>query len=232
VISDQIEVDTWPAGHFAVIGPFTHDRKAYALPRAATDLLHRVDEWLAAREADGWLNEERRRWFGAQATVTAEQASLEALVMAVDLRLQLMPLVAAIKRRDHLPIQDPAQEARVLERARGSATAADLDPNDVAALFQVLIDAAKVVERQAADAPVPEGMQLEDVRAAVATCSDQLIRELARGQPWLRGSDTHDRLDATIRTGLTVPGLTPALVARLVDALGSVRQATSGGALK
>ena len=36
----------------------------------------------------------------------------------MDLRLQLMPYVAAVKRREHLPIHDPAQEARVLEHVR------------------------------------------------------------------------------------------------------------------
>jgi chorismate mutase-like protein len=224
VVSDTSEARTWPATQVSTLAPFTHDRKAYALPRESTDLLDAVNEWLAARERDGWLNRQRRRWFGSGEVWTPAQACIEALVAATDLRLQLMPLVAAVKRREHLPIEDPGQEARVLERAREQGAAAGLNQDDVAALFRAQMEAAKAVEAHAPAEDAAGEWTLEDLRAAVAVVSNQLIAELARCQQWVHGPQAGARLDAAMRTGLTAPGLPPALVARLADALHRVRR--------
>lgn len=222
VISEALEARTWPAAEFVTFGPFTHDRKAYMLRREASELLHRVNDWLAAHEADGWLNEQRRRWLGEQSIVTDHQATLDALVAAMDLRLQLMPLVAAVKRREQMPIEDPAQEARVLEHARAAAKAADLNGDDVAALFRVQIDAAKAVEH-ATTVSAPADASLADVRAAVTAASDQIITELARSARWFREPGSRAQIDAAVRNGLTTPKLSPALKARLVDGFSRVR---------
>jgi cyclohexadienyl dehydratase len=69
-ISEEFEARTWTAVPFLTLGPFTHDLKAYAVRRDSGDLLHRIDDWLAARETDGWLNEQRRRWLGEHALRT------------------------------------------------------------------------------------------------------------------------------------------------------------------
>ncbi len=230
VISDALEVRSWPATRFRTIGPLTRDRKAYAAPRQAGDFLRQVNEWLAAREADGWLDQRRRRWFGEAATLSPRQAGFEALIGAIELRLQLMPLVAAAKRRAQVPVEDRAQEARVLDWARTAAAAAGLNPNEVATLFEVQMDIAKVVERSAVAAAEdasasPGDASLPDLRAAVATVSDQVVTELARCQSWLHEPGGREALNATTRNGLTAPGLTPELVARLADALCRVRAA-------
>jgi len=222
-ISEEFEARTWTAAPFTTLGPFTHDRKAYAVRRESADLRRHIDDWLAAREADGWLNEQRRRWLGDQAVRTPAQAGFESLVAAMDLRLQLMPLVAAVKRREQLPIEDAAQEARVLERVRTAATAAGLQPDAVVALFRIQMDAAKAVEHAAAPTAVPPDVTLADVRAAVAAASDQVIAELARCQPWLAQARLHQQLSATLRAGLTMPG-TESFVAPLLDALQRVRR--------
>jgi len=222
VISESLEARTWPAAEFVAIGPFTHDRKAYMLRREAAELMPRVNDWLAAREADGWLNAQRRQWLGEQSIVSAKQAAIEALVGMMDLRLQLMPLVAAIKRRAYMPIEDPAQEARVLERVRGAATAAGLRGDDVVAFFRVQIDAAKAVEH-ATTVTAPSDMSLADVRAAVGAASAQIIAELARSARWLREPGARARIDAAVRNGLSAPGLTSALKQRLVEALSRLR---------
>ncbi len=223
VISDRLEARLWPAREFSTIGPFTHDRKAYALPQQSTDLLARVNDWLAAREADGWLNQQRRRWFGPRATLTEEQACVEALVAAIDLRLQLMPSVAAVKRREHLPVDDPAQEARVIERARAAATTAGLNADDVAALFRVQMEAAKAVEQRAPIVLVRPDVSLDQLRSAIATASSGLIAELARCHGRLHGRGANLRLDAAVQRTVRAAGLPPSLASQLVAALRHVR---------
>ncbi len=223
VISEGLEARTWPAQEFVLIGPFTHDRKAYVASRTTADLVPRIDAWLAAREADGWLNQQRRRWLGERAIIAPERISLEALVAAIGLRLQLMPLVGAVKRREHLPIEDPAQEARVLDRVRTAAAAAGLDRDDVASVFTLQIAVAKSIEQNAAAEPVPADVSLADLRAALASVSDQVIAELARCQPWLRNPHTRGALDRTARNGLASVGLTARQITQLVQVLGRVR---------
>jgi cyclohexadienyl dehydratase len=222
-VSEAFEVHTWSAAPFVTLGPFTHDRKAYVVRREHGDLLGAIDDWLAAREVDGWLNEQRRRWLGADAVRTPEQAGFEAVVAAIDLRLQLMPMVAAVKRRDHLPIADPAQEARVLERTRSAAAAAGLQPDAVVALFRIQMDAAKAIEHASSNTTAPADLTLADVRAAVAAASDQLIGELARCQPWLAEPRLRAQLGTTMRAGLGLPGA-QTFVTRLLDALHDVRR--------
>lgn len=222
VVSEEFEAQTWPVEKFVVLGPFTRDRKAYALPRDAIDLLHQVDDWLAAREADGWLDAQRRQWLGQRAMETPQQAGFEALVAAIDLRLQLMPLVAAVKRREHIPIEDPAQEARVLDHVRTAAAPAGLSADDVAEVFRVQIELAKAIEGGGAEM-APADLQLADVRAAVAAASDQIIRELARCELWVSDPRLAQPLDGAVRAGLTMPDLPPSVVDALIAALHRVR---------
>jgi cyclohexadienyl dehydratase len=222
-ISEEFEAHTWTPQAFVTLGPFTRDRKAYAVRRERSELLHQIDDWLAAREADGWLNEQRRRWLGESAVRTTEQAGLEALVAAMDLRLQLMPFVAAVKRREHLPIADPAQEARVIERVRSAATAAGLPPDAVAELFRIQMEAAKAVEQASPASTVQADVTLSDVRAAIGAASDQVISELTRCRAWLAQPGAQQQLGTTMRAGLTTPGAEP-FVAQLLDALQHVRR--------
>lgn len=208
VISEEFEAHTWAGPPLGILGPFTHDRKAYAVAPAANELLQQIDDWLVAREADGWLNEQRRRWLGEGAVVTPAQAGCAALAGAIDLRLQLMPLVGGVKRRDHLPIDDPAQEARVLERVRAAAATHGLMPDDVADVFRVQIAVAKAVERSAPPEPLPAELTLGQLRSAVGRASDQIIAELARGQAWLHDLDARQKLDMALQDGLTAAGVT------------------------
>jgi chorismate mutase-like protein len=185
-------------------------------------LLPQVDDWLAAREADGWLNQLRRQWFGTQTARTPQEAGVRAVVAAVELRLQLMPFVAAVKRREHLPIADPTQEARVLEHVRGAASAAGLDAESVAEFFRVQMEAAKLVEERDSTEPIAiDNVSLPDLRAAVARVSGQLIAELGRCRSWL--ADTH--LDAQLREGLAEMRLPARMLDELTAALRRVRAA-------
>jgi chorismate mutase-like protein len=223
ITSEEFEAHTWSGKQFVILGPFTHDRKAYAVAPTATHLLQQINDWLAAREADGWLNEQRRRWLGEQTVLTPAQAGFEALVAAIDVRLQLMPLVAAVKRREHLPVDDLAQEARVLERMRAAATTAGLNADDVTELFRVQIAAAKAVERSTRMVPIPADLSLERLRAAVSRASDQIIAELARCQQWLAEAVGRQQLEAALHKGLI--GVGPNLMTRMSESLKHARRA-------
>jgi cyclohexadienyl dehydratase len=220
-ISEELEAHTWPTAELVALGPFTHDCKAYALRPADADRLRRVNAWLAAQEGNGWLNTQRRNWFGAQTILTPQQAGFQALVSAIDLRLQLMPYVAAVKRRERLPVRDPAQEARVLAHVREEAAAERLNADDVAALFRAQIDAAKAIESRAQ--PVTTDATLADVRAAVARVTDAVIAELGRCAPWLREPRLRDQLDRMLRRRLAAAGLTAPMIETLTRATCQVR---------
>ena len=164
---------------------------------------------------------------------TPQDAAIEALVSAIDLRLQLMPLVAAVKHRAGLPIEDAAQEARVLDRARSTAATLGVDGDAVVAFVRVQMEAAKAVEHATdastggatgADAP-----SLETVRAAVAAVSDQLIRELARSAASLGEPAAASRLEQALRAGLQSPAAMP-YVSRMVAAVQRVRPVAEQGA--
>jgi cyclohexadienyl dehydratase len=223
-ISEELEARTWPTLELAVLGPFTHDFKAYALPPGDADLLRQLNAWLADQEDNGWLNQQRRKWFAGSTGWSPQQAGFEALVAAMELRLQLMPYVAAVKRREHLPVHDPAQEDRVLTHVRAAATAANLNADDVVNLFRVQIEAAKAVEHQAAE--VTTDALLADVRAAVARASDAIIAELGRGASWLSEPQARDQLDGLLRRHLAGHGLPAAMVDALVHAACQVRVST------
>lgn len=222
-ISEELEARTWPTKELVTLEPFTHDRKAYLARRDEGDLLRRVNAWLVAREADGWLNAQRRKWFGAQTLMTPQQAGFAALVAAMDLRLQLMPFVAAVKQREHVPIHDAAQEARVLAHVHEAAVAEHVNADDVVQLFRVQMDAAKVIEGHAA--PVTTDAALADVRAAVAAVSDEIVTELARCAPWLREPPLRDQLDRMLRKALAEAGLPKQTINALSRAACRVRMA-------
>ena len=59
MLSDSAEVREWQRLEWRVLGPFTFDHKAYLLPAGQEQLALRIDEWLVAREADGWLDGQR-----------------------------------------------------------------------------------------------------------------------------------------------------------------------------
>jgi hypothetical protein len=135
-----------------------------------------------------------------------------------------MPMVAAVKRRDHLPIHDPTQEARVLERVGSAATSAGLEPDGVGALFRVQMEMARAVEQAAAAETAPADQTLADLRTAIAAVTDQIITELARCQPWLRDAAFRAQLDRSVRDEISGAGAPSAMVHELVEALYRVRR--------
>jgi cyclohexadienyl dehydratase len=196
VISDNYEAGLWRG--VVTLGPFTHDRKAIALPLDRLSLRDQIDNWLAAREADGWLTEQRRA-LGAQAEFPAEEVCAEALSASIELRFSLMPLVAAVKRRDRLPITAAAQEAVVLEQAREIATQEGLSKTAATRLFEVLIDMSKRIQQQ--EPAVDAGnLTLPALRGALTAASRSLLPEIRRCRNVLTAGSKS--LDAAIHRGL------------------------------
>jgi cyclohexadienyl dehydratase len=174
VITDTAEVRSWLRPGMRAVGPFRYDHKAYLLPAGDADLAARIDDWLVAREADGWLGSERARWLGTSPTPNPALATREAVVAFIALRLQLMPQVAAAKRAAGVPIADPEQEERVLERVRGQSA----QPIYVEAVYRQLIDLAKVVQNYSPGADA--NVSLDGLRDAIGRIDQQLVRELDR----------------------------------------------------
>jgi len=144
IVLDALEADAQGFGHR--LGPLSHDRKAYLGGDPA--LVGALDAWLAEREADGTLAGLREDWLGDAyaARRTRFDSDLSALAALLDLRLGLMPSVAAAKEAAGLPVEDRAQEARVVAAARARAAGAGLDADSTEALFRAAIAAARAVE--------------------------------------------------------------------------------------
>jgi cyclohexadienyl dehydratase len=183
VITDEMEA----VGIIAALpgavqhGPFTRDAKAYLGRDPA--LVSELDAWLRAREADGTLAELRARWLGPARAERRSRAAadLDAALAAIDLRLAFMPAIAAAKRAAGRDVADAAQEARVLEAARGAADRNGLDPSSVEVLFRALLAAARGIQRAYLASPWPvDALDLERAaRPAVARVSEIVIARVA-----------------------------------------------------
>ena len=173
-VTDTAEMQVWLRPELRALPAFGVDYKAYLLPADRADLAPRVDEWLVARETDGWLDEVRVRWLGSAASTAPNAAQRVAVVSLIRLRLELMPAVAAAKQAAGLPIEDRAQETRVIARVREVSS----QPERTAAVYRQLIELAKVVQRSAPAAQ--STASLDELRAALGRIDAQLVRDLDR----------------------------------------------------
>jgi cyclohexadienyl dehydratase len=176
-VTDSAEQRVWQRSDLRALGPFSLDHKAYLLPADHDALAAQVDAWIGACEADGWLDGERTRWLGADASMDAAASGRESVAALIRLRLDLMPAVAAAKRAAGLPIEDRAQEARVIERVRGLSA----NPDRTAAVYEQLIALAKAVEHAT---PAPDGaIPLSALRDAIGRVDGALVRTLDSAPP-------------------------------------------------
>jgi cyclohexadienyl dehydratase len=227
-VTDTLEAPLWRSldPELGLLGPFTRDRKAYLLRADRRGLAADLDAWLLARERDGSLARLRRRYLGEKAAAPTA-TPLGALVAALDERLALMPWVATAKRRDVLPIADPAREAKVIEAALASVrtaaqrTHAAAPPDEaVRAFFRAQIDAARQLQLAAGrdpsyqpEEPVPD---LEtELRPALLRIGER-IAALLLALP--EGLDADEVQRATL-DGLRSPWLQDDSRRALADAL-------------
>jgi cyclohexadienyl dehydratase len=227
-LTDTLEAPLWQSldPELGLLGPFTRDRKAYLVRAERSGLAADLDAWLLARERDGSLARLRRRYLGEKAaapTVTP----LGALVAALDERLALMPWVAAAKRRDVLPIADPARETKVIEAALAGVRAAvnrshAAPPPDevVRAFFRAQIDAARQVQLAAGrdasyrpEEPIPD-LQAE-LRPALLRIGERIAALLLTLPEGLDAAEAR----RAIHDGLRSPWLQENTRRALADAL-------------
>ncbi|WP_454819209.1 chorismate mutase [Labrys neptuniae] len=113
-------------------------------------------------------------------------AEITPLAEKVSHRLSYMKDVAGYKAQNHLPIEDLAQEAKVLESAKSEAAKLGLDPVTVEPFIIAQINAAKAVEyRYLADwlAQPEAGWQprpLDKVRQDIAQLSKEILQQVAQ----------------------------------------------------
>jgi len=227
-VTDTFEAPLWQSldPELGLLGPFTRDRKAYLVRADRPGLALDLDSWLLARERDGSLARLRQRHLGKE-TAAPMATPLGSLVAALDERLALMPWVSAAKRRDILPIADPAREARVIEAALASVREAAkrihaAPPADeaVRTFFRVQIDAARQLQLAAGrdasyqpEEPVPD-LQAE-LRPALLRIGER-IAALLVALP--EGLDAAEVQQAT-REGLRSPWLDASTRRALADAI-------------
>ncbi|KMJ16551.1 chorismate mutase [Serratia marcescens] len=144
----------------------------------------------------------------------------------VNQRLSLMKDVAGYKAQQHLPIEDLAQEAKVLASAQAEAGRLGLEPASVRPFIAAQMDAAKAIQyRYRADwlASPGSGWQprpLAQVRPQIAQLSSQILQRLAER---LRAGPLGEADRAAFMASVDQVNLSDADKRRLADALLAVK---------
>lgn len=213
IVTDSFELDVWQR---RVRAP-SHceppaDRKVWwVAPQAAAELGPKLDAFVRVHEPD--LAKLRERWFGAPQA----RGESDRLIDLVARRLAFMPAVGAWKLAHGLPIEDAAQEARVLEAAEKRARELALEPESVRALFALEIELAKRIQTRA---PAP-GAEL-DLSRQLRPALEELTQRQLDSLAFAAGLDPAT-LDAT-RLAPLAALLQPAEVHELAAALARVRR--------
>lgn len=230
-VSDSLEARIWAKDEdeFPRLGPFTRDRKAFLVRVERADLAADLDAWLLARERDGTLERLRREFLGATAA-PAMLTPLSALVAAVDERLALMPLVAAVKRRSGVPLEVPERESFVLDAASTAVLEAaqrgDAVPPsflDIRNFFRALLDAAKEVQWKASRDPryEPE-TPLPDLDESLRPALERIGERIAQTIVELPGDLDRAAVRAAVRDGVRTPRVSDASKRAIADAIAAL----------
>jgi cyclohexadienyl dehydratase len=178
IVTDSFEIASFRRPGVAESCAPARDRKVYwVAPGAPPGLGAAIDRWLAEHEPS--IDALRARWFGSP----APRDGLDHLADLLARRMALMPAVAAWKRARGAPLEDPAREAEVLERAALRARDRGLDPDGVRELFRVQIELAKIVQARAPEGPPTLDLAAE-LRPLLGELGDRIVDALVelRGQ--------------------------------------------------
>jgi cyclohexadienyl dehydratase len=196
LVTDTMEAPFWlqrlPGAK--VLPPFTQDRKAWLVHPEKSELADKLDRWLLKQESNGNLAKLRKA-FLPEGNDERTARPLSALLAAMDERLSLMVAVAESKRVLEKPVEDLAQEARVIEAAvKGiieesqHQSVGPPDASGVEAFFKAQIEAAKAIQYKTLTGPStmtnPPDL-VEDLRPALGRISgriNRLILDLRRGE--------------------------------------------------
>lgn len=179
---DAIVTDSFEIAHFRRPGDTSlcvsqSFRKVYwVTPARAAELGPGLDEFLRAREPE--LRALRAKWFGAP----LPRGDADHVVDLVARRLELMDFVGAWKRAHQKPVEDLAQEARVLDAVEQRARELGLEPGGVRRLFELEIALAKRIQSETRRTTAPLDLDTE-LRPAVARLSDRQLDALAHAVP-------------------------------------------------
>jgi cyclohexadienyl dehydratase len=178
-------------------------RKVYwVAPAAEGELGARIDAWLGDHRER--VQAAHERWFG-------ERQPLDASTHLVDLiarRFAFMPLVAALKAQQNVPIEDPAREREVLAEVAAGARREGLPERAAVELFALQIELSKAVQRRQRE---PSALDLgRHIRPALSRLGGRILAALVEARragklsslasadlellsPWLR-PDERERL--------------------------------------
>lgn len=154
-----------------------------------------------------------------------------ALGELVNQRLAYMKDVAGYKAQQHLPIEDLAQEARVLASTQAEAERLGLDPLSVRPFILAQMDAAKAIQyRYRADwlAQPESGWQprpLDSVRPQIAELSSRILQRLAQQ---LKTGPLTEAAGSSFIDAITQANLSDADKQRLFTALLAIRAGKAG----
>jgi chorismate mutase len=120
----------------------------------------------------------------AAPTAPAPDLALDSILQKINERLALMESVAAYKRQQQKPVEDPTREAALLRDVEAKAASYQLSPKNVNSFFRAQIEAAKVVqenhlrrwseEHRKPDAP----SDLNRLRQQIDRLNDELLAAL------------------------------------------------------
>ncbi|MFI5316412.1 MAG: transporter substrate-binding domain-containing protein [Myxococcota bacterium] len=177
IVTDSFEIALFRRpGDTSVCVDETYRKVYWVTPAVAPQLGPALDAFLLADEPA--LRELRERWFGTP----QPRDATDHLVDLVARRLALMEWVGAWKRVHGKPIEDLAQEARVLDAVGVRARELGLDPDGVRQLFALEIQLAKRIQRDTEQTSAPLDLDTE-LRPALARLSDRQLDALARAAP-------------------------------------------------
>lgn len=231
VVTDTAEAAGWmqSVANATLLGPLTRDRKAYWIRPENEGLAFSLDRWLVEQETNGRLAALRRQHFGTSGGPrTAEP--LVALLAGVDERLSLMPLVAAAKRREGIPLVDERREKKVLASAAESVHAASARagipaPPDalVLAVFRAQIEAAKQVQRTAiTDTTYERPTSVPDVDTVLRPALIRIGSKLAQLILALPADLGRDEVRAAAHDQLRTRWLTPESRIAIADSIAAL----------
>lgn len=200
IVTDSFELRSFTRPGWAARCEPARTRKVYwVAPAAGAELGPRIDAWL--RSNTPRVQAAARRWFG-------EEQRLDSVTHLMDLlarRLELMPLIGAIKAERNLPIEDLPREREVSAAAGAAAARLGLPGGPVAELFTLQMELGKALQRrQKQPSSLDLGAQIRPaldqlgeriLDAIVHARSDGGLARLALADldllaPWL---DTHER---------------------------------------
>jgi len=205
VVTDSFELHAFARPEWPSVCEPRLARKVYWIAPGHEPLARAVDGWLATHVER--VQAAQLRWFG-------ERQSLRALDHLSDLlarRLAFMPLVAELKAKSGLPIEDLPREKQVLEASEQQAQKIGLPAESARKFFALQIELAKAVQRRRRE---PTELELaRQIRPALNELGDRILDALAAASrqgelagatladletltPWLDANELTQLLDA------------------------------------